>query len=46
MPPALGAQLRPVAISPGLLAYLDQSRRARLIARWQQALSPPDLPTE
>lgn len=42
MPPALGAQLRPVAISPGLLAYLDQSRRARLIARWQQALSPPE----
>ncbi|CAM3272343.1 ABC transporter substrate-binding protein [Paracoccus nototheniae] len=41
MPEALGAQLRPVPISPGLLAYLDQSRRARLIARWQQALSPP-----
>ena len=44
LPPALGAQLRPVAISPGLLAYLDQSRRARLISRWQQALTPDPAP--
>lgn len=41
LPDALGARLRPVAITPGLLAYLDQSRRARLIARWQAALAPP-----
>ncbi|MBA3909070.1 MAG: iron ABC transporter [Rhodobacter sp.] len=39
MEAALGEQLRPVPVSPGLLAYLDQSKRARLIARWQNALS-------
>ncbi|MBL4928201.1 ABC transporter substrate-binding protein [Tabrizicola sp. KVB23] len=39
MEAALGAQLRPVPVSPGLLVYLDQSKRARLIARWQAALS-------
>ncbi|NJS39745.1 MAG: ABC transporter substrate-binding protein [Rhodobacteraceae bacterium] len=41
MEAALGNQLRPVPVSPGLLAYLDQSNRARLIARWQAALSGP-----
>ncbi len=39
MEAALGAQLRPVPVSPGLLVYLDQSKRARLIARWHAALS-------
>ncbi len=39
MEAALGAQLRPVPVSPGLLVYLDQSKRARLIARWQAALA-------
>ena len=38
MEAALGAQLRPVPVSPGLLVYLDQSKRARLIARWHAAL--------
>ncbi len=38
MEAALGAQLRPVPVSPGLLVYLDQAKRARLIARWQAAL--------
>jgi iron(III) transport system substrate-binding protein len=44
MEAALGEQLRPVPVSPGLLAYLDQSKRARLIARWTAALqgvTPP-----
>ncbi len=41
MEAALGNQLRPVPVSPGLLAYLDQSNRARLIARWQAALTAP-----
>ncbi len=34
----LGAQLRPVPVSPGLMVYLDQVKRARLIARWNDAL--------
>jgi iron(III) transport system substrate-binding protein len=38
MQSALGDQLRPVPVSPGLLVYLDQSKRARLLARWAQAL--------
>ena len=41
MEAALGDQLRPVPVSPGLLAYLDQSKRARLIARWEKALAAP-----
>jgi iron(III) transport system substrate-binding protein len=38
MEAALGDQLRPVPVSPGLLAYLDQANRARLLARWHAAL--------
>jgi iron(III) transport system substrate-binding protein len=41
MEAALGDQLRPVPVSPGLLVYLDQSKRARLIAQWQAALTKP-----
>jgi iron(III) transport system substrate-binding protein len=33
-----GAQLRPVPVSLGLMVYLDQVKRARLIARWNEAL--------
>lgn len=33
-----GAQLRPVPVSPGVLVYLDRSKRARLIGRWHRAL--------
>jgi iron(III) transport system substrate-binding protein len=40
MEAALGDQLRPVPVSPGLLAYLDQSKRARLLALWHKALNP------
>lgn len=34
-----GQRLRPVPVSPGLLAYLDQATRARLLARWRRALA-------
>lgn len=34
----LGAQLRPVPVSPGLMVYLDQVKRSRLIARWNEVL--------
>lgn len=34
-----GVRLKPVPVSPGLLAYLDQATRARLLARWNAALS-------
>ncbi|MCF1432315.1 extracellular solute-binding protein [Agrobacterium vitis] len=34
----LGAQLRPVPVSPGLMVYLDQVKRMRLIARWNEVL--------
>ena len=30
--------LRPVAVSPGLLAYLDQGKRRRMLANWRAAL--------
>jgi len=39
MQQALGNQLRPVPVSPGLMVYLDQVRRARLIRRWNDALN-------
>lgn len=39
MQAALGDQLRPVAVSPGLLVYLDQAKRALLIAKWKSALA-------
>ncbi len=34
----LGKQLRPVPVSPGLMVYLDQVKRARLISRWNEVL--------
>lgn len=34
-----GLRLKPVPVSPGLLAYLDQATRAKLLARWNRALS-------
>ncbi len=33
-----GRQLRPISISPGLVVYLDQVKRARFISRWNEAL--------
>ena len=38
MQQALGNQLRPTPVSPGLMVYLDQVKRARLIRRWNEAL--------
>lgn len=38
MQAALGDQLRPVPVSPGVMVYLDQSKRKRLIRQWRQAL--------
>ncbi len=35
----VGAQLRPISVSPGLLVYLDQVKRARFIEQWNDALS-------
>lgn len=39
MQAVLGAQLQPVGVSPGLLVYLDQAKRRRLLARWDAALA-------
>ena len=39
MQAALGDQLRPVSVSPGLLVYLDQAKRRRLVRLWHRALS-------
>lgn len=32
-------RLKPVPVSPGLLAYLDQATRAQLLMRWNRALA-------
>jgi iron(III) transport system substrate-binding protein len=37
----LGAAARPIALGPGLLAPLDQSRRAAFLRRWQGAFAAP-----
>ncbi|MHA1572270.1 MAG: ABC transporter substrate-binding protein [Alphaproteobacteria bacterium] len=34
----LGARARPIRVGPGLLVYLDQTKRRRLIERWNAAL--------
>jgi iron(III) transport system substrate-binding protein len=39
MQAALGDQLRPVPVSPGVLVYLDQAKRQRLLRLWQRALA-------
>ncbi len=38
----LGPQLQPVSVSPGLLVYLDQSKRKRLLRRWAEETEPSD----
>lgn len=38
----LGDQLRPVAVSPGLLVYLDQAKRRLFLQNWANALSGGD----
>ncbi|RED52112.1 ABC transporter substrate-binding protein [Aestuariispira insulae] len=32
--------LRPIKVGPGLLVYLDQAKRRRILEQWQRALSP------
>lgn len=39
MQAALGAQLRPIPVSPGVLVYLDQAKRQRLLRLWREALA-------
>lgn len=39
MQAALGNQLRPVPVSPGVLVYLDQAKRHRLMRLWKEALT-------
>jgi iron(III) transport system substrate-binding protein len=36
---AFGTQLRPIPVSPGVLVYLDQAKRQRLLRLWGQALT-------
>jgi iron(III) transport system substrate-binding protein len=36
---ALGDQLRPVPVSPGVLVYLDHAKRQRLLRQWREALA-------
>jgi iron(III) transport system substrate-binding protein len=38
MQAALGDQLRPVPVSPGVLVYLDQAKRQRFLRLWRKAL--------
>lgn len=38
---SLGDQLRPVPVSPGVLVYLDQAKRQRLLRLWHSALGRP-----
>ncbi len=39
MQKALGDQLRPVPVSPGVLVYLDQAKRRGFLRLWHKALS-------
>lgn len=32
------ASLKPIAVGPGLLVYLDQAKRLEFLKQWQQAL--------
>lgn len=37
----LGKAMRPVTVGPGLLVYLDQTKRADFLRQWHQVFSPP-----
>lgn len=39
MQAALGDQLRPIKVSPGVLVYLDQAKRQRFLRMWDRALA-------
>ena len=34
-----GSQLRPIAVRPSLMVYLDQVKRAKIVGKWNKALS-------
>jgi iron(III) transport system substrate-binding protein len=34
----LGPSLKPIAVGPDLLAYLDQAKRLEFLKQWQQAI--------
>lgn len=34
----MGSQMKPVPVSPGLLAYIDEANRLRLLKLWREAL--------
>jgi iron(III) transport system substrate-binding protein len=36
---AFGNQMRPIPVSPGVLVYLDQAKRQRLLRLWRHALA-------
>jgi iron(III) transport system substrate-binding protein len=36
---ALGPTLKPIAVGPGLLVYLDQAKRLEFLKQWQQAVA-------
>ncbi len=35
----IGESLRPIKVGPGLLVYLDQVKRAKLLKKWEQSLN-------
>lgn len=37
---ALGSSLKPIAIGPSLMVYLDRAKRADFLQEWRQALRP------
>lgn len=39
--PASGPTLRPITLGPGLLAFLDQSKRESLLRRWRSTFGVP-----
>ncbi|WP_245417988.1 ABC transporter substrate-binding protein [Cohaesibacter celericrescens] len=39
MATAHGSQLRPIAVRPSLMVYLDQVKRAKIVEKWNKALS-------
>ena len=41
---SLPANLRPIRVGPGLLTYLDQAKRRRIIRQWNAALAGGKIP--
>lgn len=38
----LGPRVRPIRVGPGLLVYMDQAKRRRLLKQWTLALTQPE----